>query len=580
MAMCILWKHCRSRHPTTSDDPADLVERQSVHAPRHISSSPPCSSPSPPVQSDLLILEALLSMPLLDVPLLTRLQEEFRLSMRRLLDDLCLDLESHYADVAKSLALPVAYFRFLRQSLERYVYAHWKVVGWIEALNDLVYFVDLLQQIRAEQSPREFAAQLFAECQEKVFENSYLDDLFPRGLCQASGLERRLRQLCTRLSRELTQESLWLVPRLPMLWCASRKIVSWAVTAHLGDNVERAEMLGMVAIGMAGDVYEAPPPVKKTLKQSSYRATMLAQPRELCLKVGRTVTSLCKMKDKKLEWGWAHRPPVVAVDTPSGPVTVGPSLVYGRGRQPRAVVVTSSDQVERIRRAWTTVREVWPEGEEVLALLTTRIIPLKAKGVVSFSYRHRPGLSFINCFDRDNLDLIDDLIHENSHHHLNLLLRKQILFHGDRNQQIFYSPWRRSLRPVRGILHAAFTFTMGAVLFERLSTWGQSHKAAWRQTGLTKHDLLRSRFRCLEELESVRYSIQDLEYADRHLGWLTGSGRRMVGQLVRAITKVERKIAPYRKAVLQSKLSPSLRRHVKELQRARQTYGPIRLSRA
>ena len=72
----------------------------------------------------------------------------------------------------------------------------------------------------------------------------------------------------------------------------------------------------------------------------------------------------------------------------------------------------------------------------MLALLTSRIIPLNAKGVVSFSYRHRPGLSFINCFDRDNLDLIDDLIHENSHHHLNLLLRKHVMYHGDHNQQI------------------------------------------------------------------------------------------------------------------------------------------------
>ena len=51
-------------------------------------------------------------MSLLDVPLLARLQAEFRLSMKRLMGDLCLDLESHYADVAKSLALPVAYFRF------------------------------------------------------------------------------------------------------------------------------------------------------------------------------------------------------------------------------------------------------------------------------------------------------------------------------------------------------------------------------------------------------------------------------------------------------------------------------------
>jgi len=243
------------------------------------------------------------------------------------------------------------------------------------------------------------------------------------------------------------------------------------------------------------------------------------------------------------------------------------------------VASTSADQVKRIKQAWTIVQEAWPKGHEVLALLTARIIPLKAKGVVSFSYRHRPGLSFINCFDRDNLDLIDDVIHENSHHHLNLLLRKQILYHGDRNQQIFYSPWRRSLRPLRGILHAAFTFVIGAMLFERLSTWasGRGGSARWKRAGLTSHDLQRARFRCLEEVESVRYSIQDLEYAGWHLKWLTGSGQRLVKQLAESIEQVEHNIAPHRKAVLASKFGPALRRHVKELQQARQTYGPVRL---
>ena len=277
-----------------------------------------------------------------------------------------------------------------------------------------------------------------------------------------------------------------------------------------------------------------------------------------------------------------HRPPVVAMDTRFGAVTVGPTLVYGKDRQPRSVTSTSANQVARIRRAWTIIQEAWPDGQEVLALLTARIIPLKAKGVVSFSYRHRPGLSFINCFDRDHLDLIDDLIHENSHHHLNLLLRKHVMYHGDRNQQIFYSPWRRSLRPLRGILHAAFTFTMGAMLFERLSMWasGRGGSARWRQAGLTSRDLQRARFRCLEEVESVRYSIQDLEYAGWHLKWLTGSGQRLVKQLAEAIEQVEHNIAPHRKAVLASTFGPSLRRHVKELQQARQTYGPVRLSKA
>jgi hypothetical protein len=518
-------------------------------------------------------------MPLLDVPLLARLQEEFRLSMKRLLSDLCLDLETQYADVAKSLALPVAYFRFLGHSLERDAYGHWKVVGWIEALNDLVYFIDLLQQIRVEQNPREFAAELFAECEEKFFENSYLDDLFPRGVSQASGLERRLNALCMRLTQELTQESFCLVPGLPMLWCASRKIPSWTIEAHLGHNVERAEMLGTMAVGIEGDIYEAPPSVKRALKQASGQATILVLPQELSLKIGRTMMPLCMRRGNRLEWSWTHRPPVVEMETRAGAVTVGPTLVYGKDRQARAVTSTSADQVARIGRAWTIVQEAWPEGHEVLALLTARIIPLKAKGVVSFSYRHRPGLSFINCFDRDNLDLIDDVIHENSHHHLNLLLRKQILYHGDRNQQIFYSPWRRSLRPLRGILHAAFTFVIGAMLFERLSTWasGGGGSARWTQAGLTSRDLQRARFRCLEEVESVRYSIQDLEYADWHLKWLTGSGQRLIKQLAEAIEQVEHNIAPHKKTVLTSKFGPALRRHIKELHQARQAYGPVRL---
>jgi HEXXH motif-containing protein len=171
------------------------------------------------------------------------------------------------------------------------------------------------------------------------------------------------------------------------------------------------------------------------------------------------------------------------------------------------------------------------------------------------------------------------LIHENSHHHLNLLLRKYVMYHGDRNQQIFYSPWRRSLRPLRGILHAAFTFTMGAMLFERLSTWasGRGGSARWTRAGLTSRDLQRARLRCLEEVESVRYSIQDLEYASWHLKWLTGSGQRLVKQLAETIEQVEHNIAPHRKAVLASTFGPSLRRHVKELQQARQTYGPVRL---
>ena len=217
------------------------------------------------------------------------------------------------------------------------------------------------------------------------------------------------------------------------------------------------------------------------------------------------------------------------------------------------------------------IEQAWPEGYRNLARLTNRIVPLKAKGVVSFSYRHRPGLSFINCFDRDDLDLVDDLIHENSHHHLNLVLRKAVLYHKDQNQEIFYSPWRRSLRPLRGILHATFTFTMGAILFERLSSWAKSGKSI-----LTPQQLLRARFRCLEEVDSVRYSLKDLAHA-RTLGWLTPAGWGLVSALKREIDKVGKRIAPFERAVLRSKHGAELKRHRKDLAAARETYGPVRL---
>jgi len=350
----------------------------------------------------------------------------------------------------------------------------------------------------------------------------------------------------------------------------------------LGANFERADEEGAVSAGIAGDRCDAPNEVRRALKQASGHVTFQVDGNAILVKIGRMTSPLWTGQGGQGEWHWRRHTAMTAVETACGLVTVGSTLVYGKDRQPRAIGRTKQETAERISRAWRTIRDAWPEGHALLALLTSRIVPLKAKGVVSFSYRHRPGLSFINCFDRDNLDLIDDLVHENSHHHLNLLLRKHVMYHGDHNQQIFYSPWRRSLRPLRGILHATFTFTMGAMLFERLSSWasGRGGAVRWKHAGLTVRDLQRARFRCLEEVGSVRYSLQDLHYADHHLGWLTGSGPRLVGQLAAAIDQVEQSIEPHRNEVLRSSFGPALRRHLKELHQARQTYGPVRLSKA
>ncbi len=518
-------------------------------------------------------------MSLLDWQPLARLRDEFRLSMRRLLLELCQDLHVNYAVLAQDFALPVTFFESLYSHLELEAFSNWKVVGWIETLNDLVYFLDILQQLRKESDRSEFAGQLFEECREKFFEHGYANDLFPSGRRQARGLDKRLLALCRRLAQELTQESLWFNPELSVRWSREQHMEQWEIPGTMVDDPERADLAHSLPVDITGAYCVAPHNMRRALRQSSGSVVFQTGPGGISVKAGTQVSLAWNERDGSGRWQWAYQAPVVIAQSEKGQVTVGQTLVYGKDRQPKTVKITDQRQVKRIARAWQTIKSAWPEGHEVLTLLTARVIPLRAKGVVSFSYRHRPGLSFINCFDRDNLDLIDDLIHENSHHHLNLLLRKHVMYHRDHHQQIFYSPWRRSLRPLRGILHATFTFTMGALLFERLSSWalGRRGLAKWKAMELTRRDLLRARFRCLEEVESVRYSLQDLHYADHHLKWLTGSGRRLVRQLTEVLDHIARSSEPFKQEVLRSSFGPAMRKHITELQDARRIYGPMRL---
>lgn len=507
---------------------------------------------------------------------LASLLAEFRRSMRGLLVDLCDELADRYRTQADALRLPLGYFRLVGESMALGEYSTWKVAGWIEELNDLVYFMDLQAQLRRERDRDGFAQALFAECEEKFYENSYLDDLFPMGVPQAGGLSRRLQALCMRLGRHVTQEALFLAPGLPCAWLASAGRRRWAVPADLGPNFERAERPGTLSVGLDGASLVAPGAVRRVLVGRDWHAAVLVRPGAMSLQVGAEETPFLTCSGSAVKWRWPmERPCIVRPGRAdgSGRLTLGPTLDYGAGRVPRRVVTSPPHLAERLRDALAVIEAAWPASAHLLASLTSRVIPLRARGVVSFSYRHRPGLSFINMFDRDRLDLIDDLVHENSHHHLNLLLRKFPMRRRDRHQEIFYSPWRRSLRPLHGILHATFTFTMGARLFERLSSWGARGE---QSRPLTERELLRARFRCLEEVESVRYSLRDLTYAAEHLGWLRLPGVSLVRALDRENRLVRRAIEPYRAAVLRSRFGPVLRRHRQELDEARQRYGPDR----
>ncbi|MER3424841.1 MAG: hypothetical protein C4293_18085, partial [Nitrospiraceae bacterium] len=157
---------------------------------------------------------------LFDSGFLAALLDEFRGAMRELLFELCDELETHYRRQAESCRLPVGLFRAVGHGLKPDDYSDWKVVGWIEELNDLLYLLDVREQLSRERDRNGFAEELLAECEGQFYEHAYLDELFPHGKPESIRLPGRLARLCRRLARRVIQDSLFLIPGLPCDWLA------------------------------------------------------------------------------------------------------------------------------------------------------------------------------------------------------------------------------------------------------------------------------------------------------------------------------------------------------------------------
>ena len=172
---------------------------------------------------------------------------------------------------------------------------------------------------------------------------------------------------------------------------------------------------------------------------------------------------------------------------------------------PRAAGLAS-----RLGRALDLVRRAWPEGFREILIHTAVVIPLKEAGTVSYSMPSRPGVSYINVEGKSLVDLADDLLHETAHHRLHALEELGTLVRDD-GEPRYVSAWRGTLRPLRGILHAAYTFTWRAELFARMLTLGERLPRAWiaRQLRI--------------EIDALERTLGDLRAA-RRLGLLTPQG--------------------------------------------------------
>jgi len=119
--------------------------------------------------------------------------------------------------------------------------------------------------------------------------------------------------------------------------------------------------------------------------------------------------------------------------------------------------------------ALSLLRRAWPEGHAEVEAHTRVVVPLRERNTVSFSMPSRPGVSYINLEGKSLVNLADDLLHETAHHRLHLLEEAGPLVRDD-GDVLYHSPWRRAPRPVRGLLHATYTFSYRAELLSRLAS--------------------------------------------------------------------------------------------------------------
>lgn len=181
--------------------------------------------------------------------------------------------------------------------------------------------------------------------------------------------------------------------------------------------------------------------------------------------------------------------------------------------------------LKRIQTALELIKTYSPVSYQRFCAFTKRIVPIKQKEMVSYSLQTLPGHSFINLYHRDEIDLLDDLLHENGHHHLNLYLILGNLLREDPDQ-IYYSPWRRTLRPVRGIYHAHYTFYFALELFHDLACALLEERLEW-PTELTKTKKQKIFYRFMEEWHMLNFTGVDLIRARRR-GQITLAGQKVI----------------------------------------------------
>lgn len=211
------------------------------------------------------------------------------------------------------------------------------------------------------------------------------------------------------------------------------------------------------------------------------------------------------------------------------------AVVEARGLELR--LVGRSERFEgRVAAALDLLERAWPEAARLVRGGTHLVVPVVEWGTVSYSSPRRPGVSYVHVASRPLARLAEDLLHEAAHGALHQLEEVRPLLARGAADTRFWSPWRKEWRPVRGILHGAFTFAVGAALFARMLRASARGGLGPRVRGARRLWLAR---RLVEEVDRVRLALVSLRTARRR-GLLAPAG----GDVVESVARELRRLLP------------------------------------
>ena len=135
---------------------------------------------------------------------------------------------------------------------------------------------------------------------------------------------------------------------------------------------------------------------------------------------------------------------------------------------------TASAGVGVLNQAWQLVPTVWPGLSSSIRCLVRCVHLLQAPSSeldCSYSTPDLPFSVFLSVPSdgtRARVERVTEaLVHETMHLQLSLVERRIPLVESDRGDAFAYSPWRRSERSVRGVLHALYVFVVVQRFWQR-----------------------------------------------------------------------------------------------------------------